>query len=145
EPSELALIDANFRKRAQAVQAVDRMIGEIEAELAAKGLARNTYIVFSSDNGLHMGEHRLRAGKLTAFDTDIKVPLVVTGPGVPAGRVVHEMAENIDLCPTFEELAGAPVPPSVDGHSLLGPIRGAPTPGWRSEVLIEHLTRARRK
>ncbi|HWG07422.1 MAG TPA: sulfatase [Solirubrobacteraceae bacterium] len=138
EPSELALIDANFRKRAQAVQAVDRMIGEIEAELAAKGLARNTYIVFSSDNGLHMGEHRLRPGKLTAFDTDIKVPLVVTGPDVPAGRVVHAMAENIDLCPTFEELAGALVPPSVDGHGLLGLIRGAPARGWRNEVLIEH-------
>ena len=64
------------------------MIGQIEAELAAEGVARNTYIVFSSDNGLHMGEHRLRPGKLTAFDTDIRVPLIVTGPGVPAGRTV---------------------------------------------------------
>ena len=48
----------------------------------------NTYIVFSSDNGYHMGDHRLLPGKMTAFDTDIRVPLVVAGPGVPAGRTV---------------------------------------------------------
>jgi arylsulfatase A-like enzyme len=137
-PAQIALIDGKFRKRAQAVQAVDRMIGEIEAELAAKGLARNTYVVFSSDNGLHMGEHRLRPGKLTAFDTDIKVPLVVTGPGVPAGRTVAAMAENIDLCPSFEELAGAPVPPSVDGHSLLALMHGKRVPGWPRKILVEH-------
>ncbi|HEX8714760.1 MAG TPA: sulfatase, partial [Solirubrobacteraceae bacterium] len=136
--SRIAAIDRKFRKRAQAVQAVDRMIGEIEAELAAKGLARDTYIVFSSDNGLHMGEHRLEPGKLTAFDTDIKVPLIVTGPGVPAGRAVDAMTENIDLCPSFEQLAGAPVPPSVDGHSLVALLHGRPAVGWRREILVEH-------
>ncbi len=98
---QVSRIDAKFRRRAQAVQAVDRMIGEIERELAAKGLARDTYIVFSSDNGLHMGEHRLEPGKLTAFDTDIRVPLIVAGPGVPAARTVPQMTENIDLCPTL--------------------------------------------
>lgn len=137
-PGQIAQIDAKFRMRAQAVQAVDRMIGAIEAELAARGIARDTYIVFSSDNGLHMGEHRLRPGKLTAFDTDIKVPLLVTGPGVPAGRTIRAMSENIDLCPSFEELAGAPIPPSVDGHSLVSLIHGRRVPGWRRAVLIEH-------
>ena len=137
-PAQIALIDSKFRERAQAVQAVDRMIGEIEAELVTKGLARDTYIVFSSDNGLHMGEHRLRPGKLTAFDSDIKVPLVVTGPGVPAGRTLTAMAENIDLCPSFEELAGAAVPPRVDGHSLLALMHGERVPGWPREILVEH-------
>jgi N-acetylglucosamine-6-sulfatase len=135
---QIALIDDKFRKRAQAVQAVDRMIGEIESELAAKGLARDTYIVFSSDNGLHMGEHRLRPGKLTAFDTDIKVPLIVTGPAAPAGRTVAAMTENIDLCPSFEELAGAPVAPTVDGHSLAALIHGRRVAGWPTDVLVEH-------
>jgi N-acetylglucosamine-6-sulfatase len=137
-PRQIAAIDAKFRKRAQAVQAVDRMIGEIEAQLRAEGIAHNTYIVFSSDNGLHMGEHRLRPGKLTAFDTDIKVPLVVTGPGVPSGRTVRQMTENVDLCPSFEELAGAPVPPSVDGHSLVALLHGRRASGWRKEILVEH-------
>jgi arylsulfatase A-like enzyme len=137
-PKQIASIDAKFRKRAQAVQAVDRMIGEIESQLRAEGIARNTYIVFSSDNGLHMGEHRLRPGKLTAFDTDIKVPLIVTGPGVPQGRTIGQMTENVDLCPSFEELAGAPVPPSVDGHSLVALLHGRRARGWRKEILVEH-------
>ncbi len=57
------------------------MIGKIEQTLSADGLAGSTYLVFSSDNGLHTGEYRLMPGKLTAFDTDIRVPLVATGPG----------------------------------------------------------------
>jgi arylsulfatase A-like enzyme len=137
-PKRIATIDAKFRERAQAVQAVDRTIGAIEAQLRAEGIAQNTYIVFSSDNGLHMGEHRLQPGKLTAFDTDIKVPLIVTGPGVPSGRTVNQMTENVDLCPSFEELAGAPVPPSVDGHSLVSLLHGRRASGWRKEILVEH-------
>ncbi len=131
-------IDRQFRKRVQAVQAVDRMIGRIEAMLVAKGLAGDTYIVFSSDNGLHMGEHRLLPGKLTAFDTDIKVPLIVTGPGVPAGQTISQMTENVDLCPTFERLGGAPVPRNVDGHSLVTLLHGGAAGAWRREILVEH-------
>ena len=138
KPFQIASIDRKFRRRAEAVQAVDRMIGEIEAELAAKGLARDTYIVFSSDNGLHMGEHRLQPGKLTAFDTDIRVPLIVTGPGVAGGRTIAQMTENIDLCPSFEQLAGVPVPASVDGRSLVALLRGRAPSGWRREILVEH-------
>ena len=78
------------------------MIGNIEATLQARGLAENTYIVFSSDNGYHMGEHRLLPGKMTAFDTDIRVPLIVVGPGVPAGQTTTRIAENVDLRPTFD-------------------------------------------
>jgi arylsulfatase A-like enzyme len=138
DAGQINTIDRGFRKRAQAVQAVDQMIGRIEAELAKRGLAQNTYIVFSSDNGLHMGEHRLMPGKLTAFDTDIKVPLIVTGPGVPAGRTVGEMTENIDLRPTFARLGGAPVPSNVDGHSLVALLHGRPVSNWRREILVEH-------
>ena len=137
-PGQIASIDAKFRKRVQAVQAVDRMIAQIQSRLAADGVARDTYIVFSSDNGLHMGEHRLRPGKLTAFDTDIKVPLIVTGPGVPAASTVAQLSENVDLCPSFEELAGARVPASVDGHSLVALLHGRHPAGWRKEILVEH-------
>ena len=79
---QLSRIDTVFRLRAQDVQSVDRMIGRVEAALRANGIARDTYLVFSSDNGLHTGQYRLMPGKLTAFDTDIHVPLVVVGPGV---------------------------------------------------------------
>ena len=136
--AQIGKLNHQFRKRAQAVQAVDRMIGELEAELAEKGLARNTYLVFSSDNGLHMGEHRLMTGKLTAFDSDIRVPLIVVGPGVPAGLNVRAMTENVDLCPTFDQLGGAQPPASVDGHSLVALLHGQPATGWRKEILVEH-------
>ena len=126
--------------RAQAVEAVDQLLAGIEAELASRGLARNTYIVFSSDNGYHMGQHRLLPGKQTAFDTDIRVPLIIAGPGVPAGRTITEVTQNVDLYPTFVQLAGG-TPVQTDGHSLLPLLHptgsGAPT-RWRTIALIEH-------
>jgi arylsulfatase A-like enzyme len=133
-----AMIDNDFRKRAQSVQAVDAMIGKLQEAVAAIGAADNTYFVFSSDNGYHMGEHRLMPGKMTAYDSDIHVPLIVTGPGVPAGRTVEEIVQNIDLCPTFTELGFAAAPPSVDGRSLAPLMRGDKVEGWRSVALVEH-------
>ncbi|HWG02872.1 MAG TPA: sulfatase, partial [Trebonia sp.] len=82
DPRQLDDINRVFRRRVQAVQSVDRMLAAVEATLRARDLTRNTYVVFSSDNGLHTGEYRLMPGKLTAFDTDIHVPLVVAGPGI---------------------------------------------------------------
>ncbi len=137
-PLQLARIDETFRQRVRSVQAVDRMIGRLEQRLRAEGVADNTYIVFSSDNGFHLGQHRLTPGKLTAYDPDVRVPLVVVGPGVPAGRSVDAMTENTDLCPTFAELAGATAPPHVDGRSLAPFLRGEDPPDWRDAVLIEH-------
>ncbi len=135
---ELERIDQTFRQRVRAVQAVDRMLGRLQRRLRAVGAARNTYVVFSSDNGFHQGQHRLAPGKLTAYDPDVRVPLVVAGPGVPAGRTVDAMTENTDLCPTFAELAGATVPPTADGRSLAPFLRGEVVPDWRDAVLIEH-------
>ncbi len=137
-PREIEQIDQTFRQRVRAVQAVDRLVGRLQRRLKASGAARSTYVVFSSDNGFHQGQHRLVPGKLTAYDPDIRVPLVVAGPGVPAGRTVDAMTENTDLCPTFAELAGATVPPTADGRSLVPLLRGAPVADWRDAVLIEH-------
>lgn len=136
--AEMASIDTDFRKRAQSVLAVDKMIGELQAAVTKIGQEKNTYFIFSSDNGLHMGEHRLRPGKMTAFDTDIHVPLIVTGPGVPAGRTIDEIVENIDLCPTFTELANAAPFANVDGRSLVPLLHGQAVEEWRTTALIEH-------
>jgi N-acetylglucosamine-6-sulfatase len=129
-------IDRVFRRRAQAVQSVDRMIARIRDALAANGLAQNTYIVFSSDNGLHTGEYRLTPGKLTAFDTDIHVPLVVSGPGVPAGQSTDAMTENVDLAPTFAAIGNTTMP--SDGHSLMPLLSGETPADWRNAILVEH-------
>jgi N-acetylglucosamine-6-sulfatase len=129
--------DYAYGKRIAAVQSVDRMIGHLEDKLAATGQLKNTVFVFSSDNGYHLGQHGLSRGKLTAFETDITVPLVAAGPGIPAGVVNHDVTENIDLAPTFEELSGATPPPTVDGRSLV-PLLHGQNPPWRTVALVEH-------
>ncbi|MBL1113222.1 sulfatase [Streptomyces sp. 110] len=131
-------IDRKFAKRVRSVQAVDDMIGQLEKTLEEKGLADDTYIVFGSDNGFHMGEHRLRPGKQTAYDTDVNVPLMVTGPDVPAGEKVSQLAENVDLNPTFLDLAGVDPPSTVDGRSLKDLMHGRTEKDWRRTVLVEH-------
>jgi N-acetylglucosamine-6-sulfatase len=136
--TQIATLNHNFRKRAQSVEAVDDLVGRIRATLASRGLSQDTYIVFSSDNGFHMGEHRLTQGKTTAFDTDIGVPLIVVGPGVPAGRSVGRLAANIDLRSTFDQLAGASVPSTVDGRSLVPLLNGSGVATWRTATLVEH-------
>jgi arylsulfatase A-like enzyme len=136
--ADIAGIDRDFRKRAQSVQAVDKMIGELEEAVASIGEANNTYFVFSSDNGYHMGEHRMMPGKMTAFDTDIHVPLIVTGPGIAPGRVVQEIADNIDLNPTFTEIGGAATAANVDGRSLVPLLHGQSVAEWRKAALVEH-------
>ncbi len=141
-PGRIALINRAFRRRVQSVQAVDDMLKRLQLALSADGQLSNTYIVFSSDNGLHTGEYRLNPGKLTAFDTDIHVPLVVTGPGVPVGVSTDAMSENIDLAKTFEEIGGTAMP--SDGHSLLPVIAtsgegvGGTPVDWRNAILVEH-------
>ena len=118
--------------------AIDKLIGDVREQLVRLGVAHNTYIVFSSDNGYHMGERRLHQGKQTAFDHDLRVPLVIAGPGVRAGATVSQLAANVDLRPTFEELAGALTGPAVEGRSLVPLLRGTAAPGWRDAVLVEH-------
>jgi N-acetylglucosamine-6-sulfatase len=138
--NQIQRLDASYRKRAQAVEAVDKLLGDTEVTLAANHLTDNTYIVFSSDNGYHLGQHRLLRGKQTAFDTDIRVPLVVAGPGVPAGRTVPQVVQNTDLYPTFVELSGRAPGPQIDGHSLVSLLHpsGHVPPPWRTVALVEH-------
>jgi len=134
---KLTTINTAFRKRAQSVQAVDRMISRVDHALAVNHVARDTYVVFSSDNGLHTGEYRLTPGKLTAFDTDIRVPLVVAGPGVPVDSRTGLFAENIDLAKTFDAIAQAKPHPD-DGVSLLPVWHGKKPRNWQDAALIEH-------
>ena len=134
---KLRVVNRAFRKRAQAVQSIDRMMSRIEVALDAHHLTGDTYVIFSSDNGLHTGEYRLSPGKLTAFDTDIHVPLVVAGPGVPINRRTELFAQNIDLAKTFDAIAGA-TPAPDDGTSLLPIWHGKRPAHWQNAALVEH-------
>ena len=141
--ADIASIDADYRKRAQSVLAIDAMIGELQAAVTSIGATDNTYFVFTSDNGYHMGEHRMMHGKMTAYDTDIHVPLIITGPRVAAGTTIREIAQNIDLSPTFIDLGFAATLPEVDGRSLVPLLRGEKSEDWRSLALVEHRSPSR--
>jgi N-acetylglucosamine-6-sulfatase len=135
-----AKTDALYRKRIQSLQAVDRSIGQLIATLKTNGQLANTYIVFTSDNGFHLGQHRLPQGKQTAYEEDIHVPLIVRGPGVPKNAKRAHITGNVDYAPTFAALAGAATPSFVDGRSL-APLLGASPPAvstWRHAYLVEH-------
>ncbi|MGV9325911.1 sulfatase family protein [Streptosporangium sandarakinum] len=130
-------IDERYRRRLRAMLGVDDMVGALVETLRAAGKLDDTYIFFGSDNGFHLGQHRLQHGKTTPFDEAIRVPLVVRGPGVQPGGVVEEMGANIDLAPTFADLAGARLPSFAEGRSLVPLLRGRTPPSWRQNVLLE--------
>jgi N-acetylglucosamine-6-sulfatase len=136
-PRQVARLDAGYRERAQASASVDDMLAGLEATLDRTGQTANTEIVFSSDNGYHMGQHELSAGKQTTFATDLVVPLIVAGPGV-VHRTIPQTVQNIDVAPTFADLAHAPPPPIADGRSLVPLLAGADPPDWRTAALVEH-------
>lgn len=137
-PQQIEAVDRKFRKRAQSLLAVDDMLASFQRTLAETGQAQRTHLVFTSDNGFHLGEHAMREGKQTAFDHDVRVPLIATGPGVPRGATVDRSVQNIDLRPTFAELAGVPPRPDLDGLSFAGPLRGGPPAANRNVALVEH-------
>lgn len=138
--AQIRNMDALYRKRLQSMLAVVETIEDIIETLRATRQLRNTYVVFSSDNGFHMGQHRLTSGKNTEFEEDLHVPLIVRGPGVPAGRVLEHITVNIDLASTFADLAGVETPDFVDGRSLVPLLRRNPPPlrRWRQAFLMEH-------
>jgi arylsulfatase A-like enzyme len=130
--------DEWFRKRVQAMQAVDEMVEALVQALEARGLLEHSYIFFTSDNGFQFGGHRMDHGKGDAYDESIRVPLIVRGPGVAQGKSEPALALNIDFAPTFAAIAGAAVPDSVDGRSLLRTLTGKQTlRDARSDFLVE--------
>jgi N-acetylglucosamine-6-sulfatase len=138
---DIDAIDKTYRRRLQLMLAVDEMIGKLMAELSSLGELDNTYIVFASDNGFFLGQHRFMGGKLAPYEESIRVPLFVRGPGVASGASLPQMALTVDLAPTFAELAGARTPDFVDGHSLVPMLQaGAPAAGsWRTDFPLQHI------
>ncbi|KAM5341449.1 hypothetical protein ACJ41O_014480 [Fusarium nematophilum] len=112
--------DEYQRCRLRALQSVDEMVEGIIHRLDDAGILDSTYIFYSSDNGYHIGQHRMHPGKECGFETDINVPLIVRGPGLAAGISQRLPTSHTDLAPTIMKLAGN----ALGGHSF----DGAPLP-----------------
>jgi arylsulfatase A-like enzyme len=128
-PKKEAVTD--LRDRARMVQTIDRMVTRILSVVDD-----NTYVVLTSDNGLHLGQYGLTAGKGTPYEADIKVPLVMVGPGVVPGPRKTVVA-NIDWAPTFEDLADVSIPDYRSGRSMV-PTFANPQAHVQAYTFIEH-------
>jgi N-acetylglucosamine-6-sulfatase len=133
---QISRLEDEYQRRLRSLQAIDDMVERIVAVLEATRELDNTYVIYSSDNGFHLGEHRLPAGKDFPYEEDIRVPAVVRGPGVRAGQRIEALVLNSDLAPTFAEMAGIEPPEFVDGRSFL-PLLENPEHPWRESFMLE--------
>ncbi len=131
---------SNLQAYLRMVSGIDAAIGRFLKALDEAGLADNTIIVYSADNGFHMGNRGL-AGKWSHFEESLRVPLIISDPRLPSnqhGKVTGALALNLDLPATFLDWAGLPVPEHYQGFSLQ-PIVSEETPAdWRTETFHEH-------
>ncbi|HSD25639.1 MAG TPA: sulfatase-like hydrolase/transferase, partial [Solirubrobacterales bacterium] len=107
------------QQRIEALQSVDRAVARTVRTLRSTGQLDNTYIVFTSDNGYFSGEHRIRQGKYLPHEPASHVPLMIRGPGIPAGGTSDELVSNVDIASTIAQMAGASPQLAQDGRSLL--------------------------
>jgi N-acetylglucosamine-6-sulfatase len=124
-----------YRCRLGSLLHVDEGVGAMAEALRSAGELDETLIVFTSDNGFFQGEHRIPFGKIYPYDEAIRVPLLVRGPGIPAGTRLDALTANADLAPTILDAASVPAGLSPDGISLLDLIQ---RPERERELLIEN-------
>lgn len=110
---------AHYQRALESLLAVDRAVDRIVTALDDAGVLDDTVIVFTSDNGFLQGEHRVRDAKTLPYEEAIRVPLVIRGPGFPAGATAPQLTANVDLAPTILDLAGVSAGLEQDGQSLL--------------------------
>lgn len=104
--------------RLQSLQSVDELVDQVFQRLERYNLLDNTYIIFTSDNGYHIGQHRLQPGKTCAFEEDINVPFFLRGPNVPKAETVDVVTTHTDIVPTLFELAGIEQRRDFDGQPI---------------------------
>jgi N-acetylglucosamine-6-sulfatase len=125
-PGQIRAIARRHRARQESLLAVDRAVEVIVNALRDTGQLRGTYVIFTSDNGFMEGQHRIKSGKLVAYEPSAALPLLMRGPGIPAGRVSREPVVDVDLAPTILDMANAPHSGwTIDGRSML-PFAQAP-------------------
>jgi N-acetylglucosamine-6-sulfatase len=108
-----------YQQRLESLLAVDEAVAQIVAQLQAIGKLDQTYIIFTSDNGFMHGEHRVPQGKVVLYEPSIRVPLIIRGPNIPAGKHRSQFVENIDLAPTIVDATDVQPGRVMDGESVL--------------------------
>jgi N-acetylglucosamine-6-sulfatase len=137
KPISVEKIDITYKQILRSLLSVDDGVASMLAALDKTGLDRKTVIVYLTDNGMTVGDHRLGITKNCAYEACIRTPFIVYAPGMFPARVDTHLVANIDLAPTFAELAGAGAPDTVNGLSLV-PLLKDGNATWRDALLLEH-------
>jgi N-acetylglucosamine-6-sulfatase len=120
---EIQQLQLDYEGRIGSLLAVDDHVKRLVDTLRTTDQLDNTLIVFLSDNGWLQGEHRIPGDKFLPYDESLRVPLILRGPGVPAGRTVRGQVSNIDFAPTLLDVARARAGRTIDGVSLVPALR----------------------
>lgn len=126
------------RQRAESIFVMDREIGRLVRQLKRTGEWDDTVFVFTSDNGYYLGEHRRRQGKVRAHEPSLRVPFVITGPGLPGGQLRADPVSTVDVTATLLDLADVAPPRPADGVSVVGSIAHGDR-GWTRPIVTEGL------
>ena len=130
--------DEFYHRYLETLQAVDESVEGIIKWVKEQGLEKNTMIVYMGDNGFSFGEHGL-IDKRHAYEESMRVPLLLWAPGmVKAKSVITDVIMNVDLAPTFLEVAGIKKPVHMQGYSFLPSIKGGNQPARRDKVFYEY-------
>ncbi|OSS48837.1 hypothetical protein B5807_06901 [Epicoccum nigrum] len=117
--TEIDYNDDWYRKRLQSLQSVDELIDSIISRLSANpSVLNNTYLIYTTDNGYHIGQHRLPPGKSCNIEEDVNIPFFIRGPGIPKGAVQTLPSSHTDIVPTLFKLAGIPLREDFDGEPI---------------------------
>lgn len=119
------------------VQGVDESVGQVLDYLEKSGLAKNTVVFYTADNGFYLGDMGL-FDKRFMYEPGLHVPLMVRGPGIKAADVTDLFSLDVDLAPTFLELAGASIPQDMQGRSLVPILRGEKPADWRTAMYYRY-------
>jgi N-acetylglucosamine-6-sulfatase len=134
--AQIKTIDNERRRQQEQLLSVDQAVGRLVQSLKDRGILDNTYLIFSSDNGFFRGEHRIVSGKYLPYDPASRVPLLIRGPGIPAGGVSNELVWNGDIPQTILQIASGSENPGTDGRSLL-PYAQDPAKRSTRPILLE--------
>lgn len=122
-PRTPEIIQASIADYYALIDHLDEKIGEIIETLKKQGLLENTIIIYAADNGLAIGSHGL-LGKQNLYEHSMKVPVIISGPGIPQHKVSDALVYLYDLFPTISNLCGLPAPKEIDGINLFPVIKG---------------------
>jgi N-acetylglucosamine-6-sulfatase len=141
-PAEINRLKEIHRGRLASLLALDDLVERVVKTLEETGRLGRTTILFTSDNGFFLGEHRLPDGKYYPYEEALRVPLLIRGPSFPAGRTATQPVSNIDLAPTILQLTGTSADREQDGRSLIE-LAQDPDAGKDRVLLVEGFGRNR--